>query len=112
MDTSAQGLRVLVTAGAAGIGRAMARTFVEHGARVHICDVDTAALAAAREALPAVTQTVADVASVADVDRLFADVGRTLGGLECSSTTPASPGRPARWRISSPRTGTAASPST
>jgi len=82
MDTSAQGLRVLVTAGAAGIGRAIAQTFVEHGARVHICDVDAAALAAAREALPAVTQTVADVASVADVDRLFADVGRTLGGLD------------------------------
>jgi len=82
MDTSAQGLRVLVTAGAAGIGRAIARTFVEHGARVHICDVDTAALTAAKEALPAVTQTVADVASLVDVDRLFADVGRALGGLD------------------------------
>jgi NAD(P)-dependent dehydrogenase (short-subunit alcohol dehydrogenase family) len=82
MNTSAQDLRVLVTAGAAGIGRAIAQTFVEHGARVHICDVDTAALAAAREALPTATQTVADVASVADVDRLFADVRRTLGGLD------------------------------
>jgi NAD(P)-dependent dehydrogenase (short-subunit alcohol dehydrogenase family) len=82
MDTSAQGLRVLVTAGAAGIGRAIARTFVEHGARVHICDVDAAALAAATDALPSVTQTVADVASLADVDRLFADVARDLGGLD------------------------------
>jgi NAD(P)-dependent dehydrogenase (short-subunit alcohol dehydrogenase family) len=82
MDTSAQGLRVLVTAGAAGIGRAIAQTFGAHGARVHICDVDTAALAAARDALPSVTQTVADVANVADVDRLFADVARTLGGLD------------------------------
>jgi NAD(P)-dependent dehydrogenase (short-subunit alcohol dehydrogenase family) len=82
MNTGAQGLRVLVTAGAAGIGRAIARTFVEHGARVHVCDVDTAALAAAKDALPSVTQTVADVASLADVDRLFADVGRALGGLD------------------------------
>ena len=82
MDTSAQGLRVLVTAGAAGIGRAIAQTFVAHGARVHICDVDTAALATARDALPSATQTVADVANVADVDRLFADVARTLGGLD------------------------------
>jgi len=82
MDTSAQGLRVLVTAGAAGIGRAIAQTFVEHGARVHICDVDIAALAAAKASLPSVTQTVADVASLADVDRLFADVARALGGLD------------------------------
>ena len=82
MNTSARDLRVLVTAGAAGIGRAIAQTFVEHGARVHICDIDTAALAAAKAAMPSVTQTVADVASLADVDRLFADVERTLGGLD------------------------------
>jgi NAD(P)-dependent dehydrogenase (short-subunit alcohol dehydrogenase family) len=82
MNTSAQGLRVLVTAGAAGIGRAIAQTFVDHGARVHICDVDPAALPTAKAALPSVTQTVADVASLADVERLFADVERALGGLD------------------------------
>jgi len=82
MNLSAQGARVLVTAGAAGIGRAIAQTFVEHGARVHVCDVDEAALAEAKRALPAVTQTVADVAKLADVDRLFADLKRALGGLD------------------------------
>lgn len=82
MDTSAKGLRVLVTAGAAGIGRVIAETFVEHGARVHICDVDDNALAQTKKALPQVTQTVADVAKLADVDRLFEDVKRHLGGLD------------------------------
>jgi NAD(P)-dependent dehydrogenase (short-subunit alcohol dehydrogenase family) len=82
MDTSAQGLRVLVTAGAAGIGRAIAGTFLDHGARVHVCDVDRAALDEARRLMPAVTQTVADVARLADVERLFADVRRDLGGLD------------------------------
>jgi NAD(P)-dependent dehydrogenase (short-subunit alcohol dehydrogenase family) len=82
MHTSAQGLRVLVTAGAAGIGRAIAQTFVDHGATVHICDVDAAALDAAKRELPAVTRTVADVASLADVDRLFVDARRALGGLD------------------------------
>jgi len=82
MNTSATGLRVLVTAGAAGIGFAIAKTFVEHGARVHICDVDEQALAAAQEALPGVTQTRADVASRADVERLFEDAARALGGLD------------------------------
>jgi len=82
MDTSAQGLRVLVTAGAAGIGRAIARTFLDHGARVHVCDVDRAALDEARRLMPAVTQTVADVARLDEVERLFADVRRSLGGLD------------------------------
>ena len=82
MEYSARGLRVIVTAGAAGIGRAIAGAFVEHGARVHVCDVDEKALGALREALPQVTQTRADVASLADVDRLFSEAKQRLGGLD------------------------------
>jgi NAD(P)-dependent dehydrogenase (short-subunit alcohol dehydrogenase family) len=82
MEFSAKGLRVLVTAGAAGIGRVMARTFSEHGAKVHICDVDEKALASTKKQLPAVTQSVADVSRLDDVDRLFADVKKFLGGLD------------------------------
>jgi NAD(P)-dependent dehydrogenase (short-subunit alcohol dehydrogenase family) len=82
MNTSAKDLRVLVTAGAGGIGRAIATTFVEHGARVHICDIDRNALEEMKTAAPAVTQTEADVSSRADVDRVFADVKQTLGGLD------------------------------
>jgi NAD(P)-dependent dehydrogenase (short-subunit alcohol dehydrogenase family) len=82
MNTSAAGLRVLVTAGAAGIGRAIAQTFVAHGARAHICDVDRGALEEAKRLLPQVTQSVTDVASPAEVDRLFVDVKRELGGLD------------------------------
>jgi NAD(P)-dependent dehydrogenase (short-subunit alcohol dehydrogenase family) len=82
MNTSAQGLRVLVTAGAAGIGRAIAQAFAGHGARVHVCDVDRGALAELRGLLPQVTQSVADVASLGDVECLFGDVRRSLGGLD------------------------------
>src|SRR3954454_20207028 len=79
MDLSANGKRVLVTAGAAGIGRAIAQTFVDHGARVHVCDVDDAAI----KSLPAkISRTRADVALLADVERLFVDLAQQLGGLD------------------------------
>ena len=40
MELGIQGLRVLVTAGASGIGLEAARAFVREGAKVHVCDVD------------------------------------------------------------------------
>jgi NAD(P)-dependent dehydrogenase (short-subunit alcohol dehydrogenase family) len=82
MEFSAKGLRILVTAGGAGIGRVITRTFVEHGARVHICDIDEKALASTKKQLPAVSQTVADVAKLEDVERLFKDVEKHLHGLD------------------------------
>lgn len=82
MNTSARGLRVLVTAGAAGIGRAIAQTFAVHGARVHICDVAQAALDACGREQPNIGRSRADVSRVDEVDRLFADVKRELGGLD------------------------------
>ena len=44
MSFDLEGARVLVTAGASGIGLATARSFAQQGARVHVCDVDDAAL--------------------------------------------------------------------
>jgi len=82
MNTSARGLRVLVTAGAAGIGREIARTFAEHGARVHICDVAPAALEVCACEQPEISRSLTDVSRVDEVDRLFADVKRELGGLD------------------------------
>jgi NAD(P)-dependent dehydrogenase (short-subunit alcohol dehydrogenase family) len=83
MEISAQGKRVLITAGAAGIGRAMTDVFTKAGARVHICDVAQASIDEALKAFPGTTATLADVSSTKDVERLFADVRRHLGGLDC-----------------------------
>jgi NAD(P)-dependent dehydrogenase (short-subunit alcohol dehydrogenase family) len=83
MDISVNGLRVLITAGGAGIGRAMTDVFHKAGARVHICDVVQSSLDETVKAFPGVTATVADVSSLSDVDQLFADAQSSLGGLDC-----------------------------
>src|SRR5260221_11136771 len=82
MEVSAKGLRVLVTAGGAGIGRVIAKTFLEHGARVHVCDVDDKALASLKKESPQISQSRTDVADVAQVDKLFEEVKKNLGGLD------------------------------
>ncbi len=74
--------RVVVTAGATGIGMAIAKTFMAAGAVIHVCDVDEAALAALAEAEPTIGTTVADVADEAAVDRLFEAAVAQLGGLD------------------------------
>jgi NAD(P)-dependent dehydrogenase (short-subunit alcohol dehydrogenase family) len=81
-DLAVPGKRVLITAGAGGIGRAMAETFADAGARVHICDVDLKAMDALRAARPAITSSVCDVSDLDQVDALFTDVKRVLGGLD------------------------------
>jgi NAD(P)-dependent dehydrogenase (short-subunit alcohol dehydrogenase family) len=82
MDLDIKGLRVLVTAGAGGIGLAIARAFTAEGARVHVCDVDEAALSALASHERTITWTHCDVADRAAVKTLFADAADSLGGLD------------------------------
>lgn len=79
MEMGVAGLRVLVTAGAGGIGLEIALAFREEGARVHVCDVDAASLAALPDGI---TGTPADVADREAVARLFAEAQAALGGLD------------------------------
>ena len=82
MDLELKGLRVLVTAGAGGIGLAIVRAFANEGARVHTCDVDKMALSALASSDPAITQTSCDVSDRSAVKNLFADAVAKLGGLD------------------------------
>ena len=82
MNTSAKGLRVLVTAGAGGIGLAIARAFADAGARVFVCDVDDIALQSLAAARPNIGTMHADVSDAAAVAGLFAQAKASLGGLD------------------------------
>lgn len=80
MDMQLRGARVIVTAGAGGIGRAIVEAFLAEGARVATCDIDADALAA----LPAeVLREAVDVSDHAGLGAFVAGMADRMGGLDC-----------------------------
>lgn len=77
-----KGQRVVVTAGAGGIGLAIADTLAKLGARIVICDVSDEALASADASVRLEAAVNADVSSETDVARLFDIAQQKLGGLD------------------------------
>lgn len=80
MNLGLNGARVLVTAGASGIGRVVVDAFLAEGAKVATCDINGEALAT----LPA--QVLTRRLDVSDTDALGAFVDEAvegLGGLDC-----------------------------
>ncbi len=71
--------RVLITAGANGIGLAIAQAFAATGARVWVTDVDQAALAALPDGLRGTLVNVVDEPAMAN---LFARIAAEWGGLD------------------------------
>jgi NAD(P)-dependent dehydrogenase (short-subunit alcohol dehydrogenase family) len=74
--------RVLITAGGSGIGYCIAKHFRQAGYRVHICDVAQRMLSDVSANDPGIGTSLCDVSNADDVDRLFDDVIRDLGGLD------------------------------
>ena len=74
--------RVLITAGANGIGLAIARAFHAAGASVCICDIDEAALLRAAASLDGLHARRCDVGDRAAVAAMVADAVARLGGLD------------------------------
>jgi NAD(P)-dependent dehydrogenase (short-subunit alcohol dehydrogenase family) len=74
--------RVLITAGAAGIGLAIAKAFHAAGARVFACDIDGAALDSAAAALPGLMVRRCKIGDRADTFAMVADAAQRLGGID------------------------------
>jgi NAD(P)-dependent dehydrogenase (short-subunit alcohol dehydrogenase family) len=80
--TTQNSQRVLVTAGAGGIGRAIAMAFASAGAKVHACDIDAAALSDLRMQMPGITTSLCDIADRGAVQHMINEATVALGGLD------------------------------
>jgi NAD(P)-dependent dehydrogenase (short-subunit alcohol dehydrogenase family) len=74
--------RILVTAGASGIGEEIARAFATIGAKVCVCDIDAKALDTAARGIPGLKTVVCDVSKRDEVERMVAASVEALGGLD------------------------------
>lgn len=82
MHESLKGQRVMITAGAQGIGKAIALAFLDAGAQVAVCDINQDSLMAVRADHPNLVTCVADVSDPTQVARFFETAQAQLGGLD------------------------------
>lgn len=82
MDMGLNGAKVIVTAGASGIGREIVTAFVEEGASVAVCDVDAKALKALQSELEGVRTWVCDVADPRAAEWFVLKACDAMGGLD------------------------------
>ncbi|MEM7276642.1 MAG: SDR family oxidoreductase [Pseudomonadota bacterium] len=73
---------VLITGAATGIGAVIAHQFIEDGYRVHICDIDPAAINKFEASELRVSASVTDVGDAKSVDELFEDIEQRFGRLD------------------------------
>jgi NAD(P)-dependent dehydrogenase (short-subunit alcohol dehydrogenase family) len=74
--------KVLVTAGASGIGKEIAAAFLAAGDSVYTCDINRAALDAAAHELPGLKTGLCDVGDGKQIETTMADAVSQLGGID------------------------------
>ncbi len=82
MNIDVENQRVIVTAGAQGIGKAIAKAFLESGAQVHVCDISAERLAVCKDTLPQLETHVADVSDPEQVAAFMTDAIDAMGGVD------------------------------
>lgn len=74
--------RVLITAGAGGIGRAIAEGFLAKDATVFICDINESGLEDIKARFPAVHTMKCDIADRASIEKMVHHATTLMGGLD------------------------------
>jgi NAD(P)-dependent dehydrogenase (short-subunit alcohol dehydrogenase family) len=97
--------RVLVTAGAAGIGKEIARAFAADGATVCVCDINAEALDAAAKEIVGLKTIVCDISKRQDIERMVAAAVEALGGLDVLVNNAGIADPPPRWKTPTPISG-------
>lgn len=90
------GQRILITGGAAGIGKAIAEAFLANDARVAICDADGDAVAAFSRAYPDAICATADVTQEQEMCAFLDTVAMQWGGVDvvCANAGTGGPAGP------------------
>jgi NAD(P)-dependent dehydrogenase (short-subunit alcohol dehydrogenase family) len=74
--------KVLVTAGASGIGKHIAAAFVAAGDDVYVCDIDAGALKSVAAELKGLKTGVCNVGDRHAIEKMVADAAARLGGID------------------------------
>src|SRR5690606_27653222 len=74
--------KVLITAGASGIGKHIAAAFQASGDKVFICDIDDKALESTAAELSGIETGFCDVGDRAQVESMVAQAAEVLGGID------------------------------
>lgn len=82
MNFDCAGRRVLVSAGASGIGAEIARALAEAGAHVQVCDINADRLATFAAERPEIGTALCDVSDEGAVARMVDAAAERLGGLD------------------------------
>ena len=97
--------RVLVTAGATGIGREFVRAFAATGAKIFVSDIDSKALDALAREVKGLVTGICDNSKRSDIEAMVPAAAEALGGLDvlinnagiAGPTTPVEETDPDEW---------------
>ncbi len=83
MDISLKNLKVVISAGGSGIGKAILEGFHSQGAKIATCDINSDLIKILKDEYPDIYTEVLDVSDEHEVQSFCSNALNKLGGLDC-----------------------------